>query len=213
MQETLLRQRAPANWREAVAGLEPQGGTLPRTARLPLLDLAAATLAGQPAPTRQTVCDLLGALARADGEIDLFEYLLLRLADRRLDPRSAQAPPRLRQYYSIKGVQPEAACLLGALARTGADTEAAAATAFAAAVRQLGDDGRSWTLPPAAACGLPQLDAALMLLTQAVPAIQRRLLEAAAAAIASDGVISVDEDELFRAVAETFGCPAPPLAA
>jgi hypothetical protein len=110
-------------------------------------------------------------------------------------------------------VQPEAACLLGALARTGADTEAAAASAFAAAVQQMGDDGRSWTLPPAAACGLPQVDAALTLLTQAVPAIQRRLLEAAAAAIASDGVISVDEDELFRAVAETFGCPAPLLAA
>jgi len=213
VQETLLRQRAPANWREAVAGLEPVGGTLPRAARLPLLELAAATLAGQPAPARQTVCDLLGALARADGEIDLFEYLLLRLADRRLDPRAAQAPPRLRQYYSIKGVQPEAACLLGALARTGADTEAAAATAFAAAAQHLGDDGRSWTLPPAAACGLDQVDAALVLLTQAVPAVQRRLLEAAAAAIASDGVISVDEDELFRAVAETFGCPAPPLAA
>jgi Zn-dependent protease with chaperone function len=213
VQETLLRQRAPANWRDAVAGLEPVGGTLPRAARLPLLDLAAATLAGQPAPARQIVCDLLGALARADGEIDLFEYLLLRLADQRLDPRSAQAPPRLRQYYSIKGVQPEAACLLGALARTGADTEAAAASAFAAAVQQMGDDGRSWTLPPAAACGLPQVDAALTLLTQAVPAIQRRLLEAAAAAIASDGVISVDEDELFRAVAETFGCPAPLLAA
>ncbi|MFA5203392.1 MAG: M48 family metallopeptidase [Lentisphaeria bacterium] len=212
-QEPLLTAQADPRWRNALAALTPAGGELPRAARLPLLDLAAGTLAALPPADRQTLCRLLGALARADGELDLFEYLLLRLAERRLEPAGAQAPPRLRQYYSLNGVRPEAAVLLGALARTGAATEADAARAFAAAEQQLGSGVHGIALPPAAACGLPQVDAALNRLGQATPAIQRRLLEAAAAAIASDGVIQPEEAELFRAVAESFDCPVPPLAA
>ena len=65
----------------------------------------------------------------------------------------------------------------------------------------------------APACGLEQVDAALDRLAASSLPIKRRLLVAAAHVIGQDGSISVEEGELYRALAATLDVPMPNLAA
>jgi hypothetical protein len=65
-------------------------------------------------------------------------------------------------------------------------------------------------LPPEQT-GLAQLDSALSLLAELTPQLKRRLLTACAEYISADHEISIAEAELFRAIADTLGCPVPPL--
>jgi hypothetical protein len=50
-------------------------------------------------------------------------------------------------------------------------------------------------------------------LSQASPAIKKRLLNAAVLAVAADGTATVAEAELLRAMASALDCPIPPILA
>jgi hypothetical protein len=63
------------------------------------------------------------------------------------------------------------------------------------------------------ACDLAQIDKALDRLTQAAPAIKRRVLEACARVVEVDGELSLREAEILRAVADALDCPMPPVLA
>ena len=88
---------------------------------------------------------------------------------------------------------------------------AAAASAFAAGARQLPDLGGQLTLLPAERCGPDPLDAGLAKLAATAAPLRRQLLQAATAAIAADGRVTLAEGELLRAVADALDCPLPPL--
>jgi tellurite resistance protein len=48
-------------------------------------------------------------------------------------------------------------------------------------------------------------------LAQASPPVKRAVLEAVVACIAADGKMTVEENELLRAVAAALSCPLPPV--
>jgi len=48
-------------------------------------------------------------------------------------------------------------------------------------------------------------------LAKATPQLKKKVLEACAACISSDGVVTVEEGELLRAISDSLGCPMPPL--
>jgi tellurite resistance protein len=58
---------------------------------------------------------------------------------------------------------------------------------------------------------LPQVDAALNRLNQAVPQIKKSVLNACVQVVAADGVIQEMEAELLRAIADALDCPMPPF--
>ena len=60
-------------------------------------------------------------------------------------------------------------------------------------------------------CGVDQIDAALNRLALAVPNIKKNLIEACIHTVGADGVITENEAELLRAVADTLDCPIPPI--
>jgi hypothetical protein len=62
-----------------------------------------------------------------------------------------------------------------------------------------------------AASGLEQVDAALDRLAVSSLPIKQRLLVAAGHVIASDGTVTAEEGELYRALAATLDCPMPAL--
>ena len=66
-------------------------------------------------------------------------------------------------------------------------------------------------LIPVGECGLEQLDTALARLAQTAPRQKQAVMLACATCIVADQSVSVIEAELLRAVAETLGCPMPPL--
>ena len=59
--------------------------------------------------------------------------------------------------------------------------------------------------------GLRELDAALQQLASAEPLALRPVLAACAACITADLEVTQTEGELLRAIADTLGCPMPPL--
>ncbi len=54
-------------------------------------------------------------------------------------------------------------------------------------------------------------DAALGQLAQAAPAVKRQFLDSVVACIAADGRMTIEENELLRAVASALSCPLPPV--
>ncbi|MEN9403881.1 MAG: hypothetical protein RL091_2584, partial [Verrucomicrobiota bacterium] len=85
------------------------------------------------------------------------------------------------------------------------------AKAFAAGATQLPLLAGRLALLESSACGLEQVDAALDKLAVCSLPIKKRVLIAAAHVIGSDGTISDEETELYRAFAATLDCPMPSL--
>ena len=112
------------------------------------------------------------------------------------------------QFDSFDAVRGEIAVVLSALARLSAKDSAAA---FAEGADQLPVIRNQLALLEPAACGLEQVDAALDKLAVSSLPIKQRLLVAAGHVIASDGTVTVEEGELFRALAATLDCPMPTL--
>ena len=93
--------------------------------------------------------------------------------------------------------------------KAGADDEAQARAAFAAAVEQAPLDGPF--SPPEGGLKLDRLHDALGRLAQSPPRFKRKLIEACATAVTHNGRVTVTEGELLRAVAERLDAPMPPL--
>jgi Zn-dependent protease with chaperone function len=178
--------------------------------RLPLLDLAMPALKKYcltPANSR-AVLETMAELSRADGRIDLFEWMLAYVANRRLAPERAPGANRPR-HASIEPVKAQAACLVGAMAWVGAKDEGAARAAFEKAMdrfRYLPSE-----LPPREECGLAALPDALRECARLAPKVKRELMRALGDAASHDKTITVREAEMFRAFADGLDVPVPPL--
>jgi hypothetical protein len=154
---------------------------------------------------------LLQQLVEIDAAIDLFEYALQRLVRRHLAPHFEERPRRVTQYYALTPLLGDCAVLLSALARLGADNEPDARAAFGRGATRLGEAGPALRFLPPAECNLARVDAALDHLEAASPALQRRVLQACAETVATDGQLTPREAELLRAIADALDCPLPPF--
>jgi phage baseplate assembly protein gpV len=112
------------------------------------------------------------------------------------------------QFDSFDAVRGEIAIVLSAFAHLSAKDSAAA---FAEGTAQIPVIARQISLLEPAACGLEQMDAALDRLAVSSLPIKQRLLVAAGHVMAADGTVSVEEGELYRALAATLDCPMPTL--
>jgi hypothetical protein len=115
----------------------------------------------------------------------------------------------VRSWGPLRG-EVEALLSTVAWAGSGGDPSAARA-AFDAGVRRLPGDVGAVRLLDAVAVDLPRVDKALDALEHAAPAIQRRFLDACAAAAAQDRHMQRREAELLRAISEALDCPMPPV--
>jgi len=185
-------------------------------ARLPVVDLVLPALRQLSPAQFQQFRTGVDKLVEADGEIDLFEYMLQKIIMRHLEPAFVGLRKSVVQYYSLKGLTEDCAVLLSALAHLGSPSEAEAQTAFARGAEPLAyaagltPPDRLSIVPPET-CGLDMADKALERLSQAAPQIKKNLLNACAMTVASDGVIKEAEAELLRAIADSLDCPMPPL--
>jgi Zn-dependent protease with chaperone function len=209
--DRLAAAAAPAVYRE-VERLAPILATARPEMRLPLADMALAALRQLPAGHYAAFRETVFALAAADSEISLFEYAVLRMLVRRLDPVFGVARRPVARHTSLEAILPESGVLLSGLAWFGHDKPDEAARAFALGLRELGAEGRL-ELKPRGAATLKDLDQALDRLAEASPALHQKLLAASTACVSADGRVTVDEAEALRAVADSFGCPMPPLLA
>jgi Zn-dependent protease with chaperone function len=177
--------------------------------RLPLIDMAIPALR-ELSPSQYEVFKAnVVELIRADRKIDLFEWTLQRILLCHLAPEFEKVRAPRVKYSSLEGVAPHCEVVLSTLAHAGARSEEAARRALERGVGELDVPGLDFL--PADQCGLARLDEALSVLNELAPRQKGRFLHACALTVSTDREVTVMEAELFRATADSLGCPMPPL--
>lgn len=181
-------------------------------ARLPLVDLALPALRLMSPTQFSAFRNILQAVIEYDRQVDLFEFVLLKIVVRHLEPHFMPVRRPVVQFYSVKPMLPDTMVLLSALAYVGASGPAQAEAAFVRGAQLLANVSRQpLALLARSECGLGRVEAALGRFNQASPQIKKSILNACAQTVAADGVIQERELELLRAIADALDCPLPPF--
>ncbi len=203
---------APKELLGEIPRLLPKVLASPPEARLPLLDLAMPALARLSPAQYAAFAKLVEELVQADQRQGLFELALqralLRHLGRRFDPSASLRPP---QIFALGKLEKEISLLLSAVAHASSADPMLSFESGAAQLRGLAK--LDLALLPADYCGLEAVDPALRRLDELTPRMKKPLLAACAAAVAADRRVSIEEAELLRVIADTLGCPVPPLLA
>jgi Zn-dependent protease with chaperone function len=208
----VVRQRIAGGMIDEVVKLAPWVAAEPVEHRLPLLELAASGLRELSPPQYGRFQETVRALVEMDGQLDLFEFVLMKILLHGVDPHFTPTPPNPADFYSLKALLPDSAVLLSALSHLGQTTPAEAEAAFARGLEPLSRiTGVDAALLPVAECGIEAVDRALDRLSRGVPQIRKSVLTACAQAVAADGRVQPGEAELLRAIALALDCPLPPF--
>ncbi len=203
-----LARHAEDGVHDLVVRLIPHVQGMAPEARLPLVDLTAAALREltptQYAAFRADIVDLI----EADRELSLFEWVLQRFIMRHLEPHFGSGRAASVKHRNLDRVTGACSLLLSILSHVGHDDPAAARAAFEKGRSRLGLPD----LPHAERDrSLAGLDRALEELDTVAFTLKRDLLEAAATCVGADRRVTVVEGELLRGIADSLGCPMPPL--
>jgi Zn-dependent protease with chaperone function len=191
---------------EATRQLSLLTDALPREQRLMLVDTAVGTLRNLSAQQYAGFRHAVKALVQADRRIDLFEWVLQEILLRHLDPVFGIKPERGQRR---KASGRDVAVLLSCLAHAGGSSQEDANLAFHRGAEATGLP--NLYLLPRDQARLNELGEAVDAIARIKPKSKRRIIEAIAATVTHDGVITATEAELLRGVADALGCPMPPL--
>jgi len=200
-----IAQHGPRGMAGEAERLAREAASLDPTLRLPLLDVAIGSLRSLTAEQRAQVRAMTERLIRADRKIGLFEWCLRRMLLRSL----AEQPAQRVTHYGMQRLGKPVSITLSALAAVGGRDEAPTRSAFEAGAATL-DDVATAFVPPAS-CSLRDLESALGRLAGLAPRHKRRLLEACAVVVTTDGEATGEETETLRAIADALDCPMPPV--
>ena len=184
-------------------------GNATRETRLPLVDLAVPALRRLSPSQYGEFMNLIDVFIKADQQIDLFEYTLMHVLARHLEPTFKRVKPPRVDYYGLAGVRNECSVLLSAIAHAGHPDENEAKNAFATGAKEL--NGITLELVPRAQAGLAGAKAALEKLDRVSPKLKKELMRAFIASVAHDGKVTVSEGELLRTIADALSLPMPPF--
>ncbi len=189
------------------AALVDQVAGLGTRLRLPLLDLALATLRQAPPERRPVILKQLHALTQRRRDNDLLCWALTAMAERHLAaPHRALPRPDIHRLAAVAN---EIQVVFSALAWAGDSARGTALAAFQRATHGLLPAGRLLLAPER--CTPRRLDPAMARLARLTPLLKAPLIDAAADLVLADGKVQVAEAELLRAVCALLDSPMPPL--
>lgn len=172
--------------------------------RLPLIELALPALKELTQTQYQGFKRCMAVLISADKKISVLEWALQRIVLHHLEPQAS-----IHRRRELRELRNECQLLISVLAYAGAQSNADAQIAFAAAAETL--RLAATNILPKSDCKLALLDTALTRLNAVKPLQKPQLLKAMGNCITHDGKVTVAEAELFRAIADGLDCPIPPL--
>lgn len=177
--------------------------------RLPLIDMALATL-HQLSKNQYTLFkNNLNRLIEIDNKLSLYEWSIRKIIFHHLDPVFNEKPQRRNNHLALKQAKNACAVLLSVLVYSGKQQNISNNDVMKAAASQLGM--ADIVLVPKNEINLDSLNDSLDQLASLRPLDKPQLLKACASCITSDQQITPDEVELFRAIAAILECPMPPL--
>ena len=211
-QLNLIAQRVSNALAVETQRLWPEVAAVAVQASLPLVDVALPALRLMSPMQFSAFRRILQEAIESDRQVDLFEFVLLKIVMRHLEPHFLPVRKPVVQFYAVKVLVPDAMVLLSALAYLGAENLPRATAAFARGAQPFAyASGQPLSLLPREQCSLGAVDAALVRFAAAVPQIKKNVLNACAQTVAADGVIHEREAELLRAIADSLDCPLPPI--
>jgi len=175
-----------------------------------LIDLAIPALRRLTPSEYEQFIKVLDALVASDEHMDLFEFMLQSVLRRHLERWFHKSPPAPIRYRAFPQLLPELETVLTALCGIGSRTPDSATAALQAGQKLLAEHGIYLTLQ-ARPAALGEVSAALAKFDAATPLVKKQLLMACAVVAGADHEITSSEAELLRAIADTIGCPLPPL--
>ena len=186
--------------------LHPQVLNLPTREKLPLFELCLPAIAQMSEPQEKVFKRNVIYLIKSDQQVSVFEWSLYRLLKNKLE----QAPKRTHTIKSFNHIAPACQQLLSTIAHNGnSSVKRNLEIPFTQACNLLGLE--NLTLLPKDQINLPMLDSCLKQLNQIAPLKKPTLLKSVSIIIQSDNIVSTNEYELFRAIADCLDCPMPPL--
>lgn len=216
-----LQQSADAGVYDALQLLLTETEQLPAEYRLPLVNISLSALRQLSQAQYKKFVDNMARVMELSDTRRIVPWMFHNLVRHHLGAvyRSHDPEHQGRQKARPGGVgqsdrESAAVVLLSLLAYLGEQQGVAAATAFDAGRKVLGNsmpEVKTMSLLAADQLSLAELDKAAACLGQ-LPAQQKKhLLMAMAACIQADGVMTVAEQELLRTMAEILDCPTPAL--
>jgi Zn-dependent protease with chaperone function len=188
----------------ALAGACPE---LPREQRLPLLEISIPELKRRPPDYISKVLVTVKLLNTADGQTDVFEYLMAKIIEQHLWESTNPQKVRLSGKGNLSAVLDKALDVIAVLASRGTENTDTVAKAFKAG---------SAVLRPAATVPIPVIgdwtkvmDRALPALDQLRPSDKETLVKALLATVMTDNRLAVAEMELLRVICCVIHVPLP----
>ena len=206
--EHLQQQADEAVYNETLR-LLPLLASAGAVSRLPLAEISLSALRQLSPSQYRDFRANVHCLMEADENISLFEYTLQHMLLRHLESAFHRKAATKKSMRSLAVLRPACVDLLSSLAHVGHSDPEQAGHAFEAGMRELFPESA-----PAAKMTEPSLvaiDGALDELAAAVPNLKRGVMVACIACVVADRQVTVAEAELLRAVADSLGCPVPPL--
>ena len=207
-QAECLSQREEPEVAKLAARLESAVRSLDPKLRLPVIDMATGSLTDIRQTQYGKFREHVLAFIFDDDEVETFEWVLCHVLLHHLDQHFNKLKRPVVQYYALASLTKPLSVLLSTLAYVGNDDADKAKQAFDSGAAQL---GVPVTLLPKDQAGLGPVDEAIEVLNTVAPALKKKILTACAACIAADKAITIDEAELFRAIASSLDCPTPPI--
>jgi Zn-dependent protease with chaperone function len=190
-----------------VRGLLNAAPELAREQRLPLLEISIPELKRRPPDYVSRVLATVKALNDADGQTDVFEYLMAKIIAQHLWESMNPHSVSLSGKKSLKQLIDRALDVLAVLAVHGHESTAGVESAYRAGSTLLGADASAPM--PRIEDWSEALDEALPELDQLKPADKEKLVKALIATVMADNKVAVSEMELLRVVCSVIHVPLP----
>ena len=215
VQRKLLDSCVPSQG-DMVTHLTQQLGSLPATARLPLLDLAMPALRQLALSERADVLLMVNRLIAADNRITLNEFVVQTILVRRLDPDAGRSVPV--RYADLGALRDEFVLMLSLVSHVAArGSGVSAQAAFARGMVTYPDlQLRIDTLVPINELDFDAVRQALDRLVQLAPLGKPALIKALVAVACSSvsgAVLQPDCANILRAICSAIDAPLPPIVA
>jgi len=204
----MLEQESDDGVYEALMTLEKCQDQIRPEYRLALLDMASPSLRQLTNSQYDRFRGNVVRLIQADKKISLFEWSLKQILFAHLDAIFGKTRPARQKFNSYKKLVDQCSILLSTIINSREQHENNQ-QAIQQAAEMLG--GIRVTLLPPRELSPEKLNKAVTDLNQLKPLLKPQLLKAVALCITSDQQISIQERELFRAIADSLDSPMPPL--
>lgn len=185
---------------ENIFGISAQIAALPKSLRLPIVDISITAFKNNGIARKKTILETMQQLASLD-EDNLFEFALLTIVSKAIEQR----PKRQVGYLSFKNVVPELSGLIWLVLANNNLAQEVKINTYNLIMDKL---VKTQPIPSAATL---DLQVTFKKLNALAPRCKEKLIQACLACMTIDGKINVEEAELMRAIGASLDCPIPPI--